>query len=233
LHYCRSHCTYQIQSTHSMAASYPPPPAKVLLRSIRCISITFVAPQSPSAHLNPLGAFHSGLLLRYFIQRSIQPFLCTLLLQDGRSSIPSSSSIRSTSIEFETLYLPDLSALLTLDGLLRCIGAPQSQSVLLGLDLGPSHSFGTPPSPSALPLLTEHTRPGSSAFLVVHLFFPSNSSYYLSNSILLHHKLTSIRNLLDVTNRAKQPSNSISPTCQTRIIWKYKDRLQLVCPIDE
>jgi hypothetical protein len=45
--------------------------------------------------------------------------------------------------------------------------------------------------------------------------------------------LTSIPTLLDITNRAKQHWNSISPTCQARIIQKYKERFQLLGTIDE
>ena len=45
--------------------------------------------------------------------------------------------------------------------------------------------------------------------------------------------LTSIPTLLDITNRAKRHWNSISPTRQARIIQKCKERLQLLCAVDE
>jgi hypothetical protein len=51
-------------------------------------------------------------------------------------------------MSFQTVYLPPCSALLSIDGLHCCIGAPKSPSALLGLDLRPSISFciiiGTP-----------------------------------------------------------------------------------------
>jgi len=172
-------------------------------------------------------------VLRYCIQLSLLPFLSGLLLKDGRSSIPSSTSIRSAAISFHTLHLPHLSTLLTLDWLLYYIGAPQSPLALLGLDLHPSISFCTPLLPSPLPLPTSHTTSGAPPFLVALLFFPSNSSYCLSISIVIHCNSTSIPNLLDITNRAKRHWNSISPTCQAGIIRKYKERLQLLCAVIE
>jgi hypothetical protein len=39
--------------------------------------------------------------------------------------------------------------------------------------------------------------------------------------------------VLDITNRAKRHWNSISSTRQERIISKYKERLQLLCAVDE
>jgi len=39
--------------------------------------------------------------------------------------------------------------------------------------------------------------------------------------------------VLDITNQAKRHWNSISSTRQERIISKYKERLQLLCAIDE
>jgi len=44
-------------------------------------------------------------------------------------------------------------------------------------------------------------------------------------------KLTSI--LLDITDRAKQHWNSISPSLRAGIIRKYKELLQLLCAVDE
>jgi len=171
----------------------------MLLNPRRPSSIPVSPPQSLSALLNPLGPPQSGLVLRYFIQRSIVPFLSALLLYDGRSSIPSSTSIRSASISFQTLYLPSRFALLSMDGLFRCIGAPQSPSALLGLDLRPSISFCiTISTPLDLPHDIRHSSSPGGAPL-----FPPNSSYCLSKSILIHRTLTSIPTLLDITNRAK------------------------------
>jgi hypothetical protein len=50
---------------------------------------------------------------------------------------------------------------------------------------------------------------------------------------MIHRSLTSIPTLLDITNRAKRHWNSISPTLQAGIIRKYKERLQLLCAVDE
>jgi len=69
--------------------------------------------------------------------------------------------------------------------------------------------------------------PGSAPLL------PPNSSYCLSNSILIHHKLTSIPNLLDITNGTKRHWNPISPTRLARIIGEYMEHLHLVCSVDE
>jgi hypothetical protein len=38
---------------------------------------------------------------------------------------------------------------------------------------------------------------------------------------------------LDITNPAKQHWNSISPTCQAPMIWKYQEGQQILCTIDE
>jgi hypothetical protein len=87
-------------------------------------------------------------------------------------------------------------------------------------------------SPSALPLTTSHNIRHCS-FLGGAPLFPPNSSYCLSNSFLIHRTSTSISTLLDVTNRSKQHSNSISPTPQVRIIQQYKERLQRISAVDE
>jgi hypothetical protein len=39
--------------------------------------------------------------------------------------------------------------------------------------------------------------------------------------------------VFDITNQAKQHWNSISFTHQERIISKFKERLQLLCAVDE
>jgi hypothetical protein len=112
---------------HMVGLLHTPPPQW-------CSSAIIGAPQSPSALLNP-----SALLsLDWCCDISFSTPYCLFC---PRSSIPSSTSIRSASISFQTLYFPPLSALLSMDGLLRCIGAPQSPSALLGLDLRPSISF--------------------------------------------------------------------------------------------
>jgi len=140
----------------------------------------------------PIGAPQSQMALRYFIQRSILPFLLVLLLQDGCFSIHFSNSNRSPSISSQTRYLSPLSALLSMDGLLRWIYAPQSLSALLGLDFSPAISFCAPPSPSALPLPTSNFTSGTPSFLVVNLVFPRIRHICLSNPILIHRSLTSI-----------------------------------------
>jgi hypothetical protein len=45
--------------------------------------------------------------------------------------------------------------------------------------------------------------------------------------------LTSIPTLLDISNRAKRHWNSISPSRQAQIIQIDKERLQLLCGVDE
>ena len=63
--------------------------------------------------------------------------------------------------------------------------------------------------------------------------FPPNSSYlpFKPHFDSLLANLNS--NLLDITNRAKRHWNSISPTRQARMVRKYKERLQLLCAVDE
>jgi len=109
----------------------------VLIRYNRRSSIPIGAPVSTSALFNPLRPSQSGLVLRYFFQRSILPFVSALLSRMGTPQSP----MRSAWISFQTLYLPPHLALLSMDGQLRWIGSPQSQSALLGLDLRPSISF--------------------------------------------------------------------------------------------
>jgi len=144
-----------------------------------CSSGTIGAAPSPLALLIPhscssgwIGPPQPGLVLQYFIQRYILPFLSTLILYDWRSSIPSSTWIRSAYISFQTLCLPHLSVLLSMDGMLCWICPPQSPSALLGLDLHPTISFYTPPSPSALPLPTSHITSGTPTFLVANFSSP-------------------------------------------------------------
>jgi len=144
-----------------------------------CSSGRLGPPQSPLALLNPcwhssipFGTPQFGLALPNFIQCSIVPFLSTLLLYDGSSSIPSSTSIRSTSISFQIVCLSPLLELLSINGLLHWILPLQSLSALLGMDLRPSISFCTPASLSALPMPTSHTTSGTCPFLVAHLFPP-------------------------------------------------------------
>ena len=130
--------------------------------------------------------------LQYFIQRSILRCLMALLLEDGSSSFPSLTSNWSVSIPFQTHYVSPLSVLLSMDGLLCWICAPQSPSALLGLDFRSSISFCAPPSPSALPLPTSNSTSGTPPFLMAHLIFPRIHHIYISNPIVIHHSLTSI-----------------------------------------
>jgi len=101
------------------ASSYPPPPMVLLCYNRRSWS--------------HVGTPQSGLALHYLIQHSFSPSLLALLLQDGRSSIPSSILIRSATISLQTLYLPPLLELLSMDGLLRLRGTPESLSALHSL----------------------------------------------------------------------------------------------------
>jgi len=143
---------------HMVGLLYNPPPM-VLIHCNGCSSL-------------PIGAPLSGLLLRYFIQCIILASLSALFLYDGHWSILSSTSIRSPSISFQTVYLRPLSWLLNLNWLLCCLVAPQSSSSLLGLHRCPSISFCTPPSPSALPLPTLNSTSGTPPLLVAHRFLP-------------------------------------------------------------
>jgi hypothetical protein len=63
--------------------------------------------------------------------------------------------------------------------------------------------------------------------------FPTNSSYFLFkphfDSLPAYHN----SNLLDITDRAKQHWDSISPARQPEIIRKYKEHLHLLCAVDE
>ena len=143
----------------------------VLLRYNRRSSIPIRSPQS-------------GMALRYLIQHSILPFLSVLLLLNGWSSIPSSTSIRSTCISFQTRNLPPLPAMLSMDGLLRWIGAPRPGFVPFNFVLHSSITIITPLAHPALPI-RHSSFPGGASL------FSTNSSYCLTNSILNHHELTS------------------------------------------
>ena len=149
------------------AASYTPPPRMVILDYNRHSSMTIGNPQS-------------GLALRHFIQRSILPGLPLLILQNGRTSIPSSTSIRSASITYQTLYLPHFSAMLSMDGLLRRIGDP---SCGYAPHNSIPHSSITPLANPALHI-RHSSCPGGAPL------YPANSSYCHSNSILIHGGLT-------------------------------------------
>jgi hypothetical protein len=63
--------------------------------------------------------------------------------------------------------------------------------------------------------------------------FPTNSAY-LPFKPNFHSPLANLNsNVLDITNQAKRHWNSISPTGNAGIIWDYKERLQLLCAVDE
>lgn len=63
--------------------------------------------------------------------------------------------------------------------------------------------------------------------------FALNSSSPVSNSVCIHCMLTSIRILLDITNRSKSNWTLKSPSRQAPIISKYQECLQLLCTIHE
>jgi len=170
LNCCRFHCTHHNYTW--WGCFIPPPPPW-------CSSAIFGAPQSSLALLSFEWLFNIS-------------FSAPSCLFSRRSSIPSLTSNRSTSISFQTCYLSPLSVLLSMDGLLHWICPPQSPSAHLGLDFHPSISFCAPPSPSALPLPTSNSTSGTPPFLVVHLIFPRIRHICLSNPILIHCSLTSI-----------------------------------------
>jgi len=113
---------------HMVGLLHTTPPMVLVLYNRRSL-IPDGALQSMLAHQNPISHLQSGLVLRYFIQRYILPFLSMLLLEDGRSSIPSSTLTRSASISFQRLYLPCCSALIGMKGLLHCITSAKCKSV--------------------------------------------------------------------------------------------------------
>jgi len=121
----------------------------------------------------------------------IRPSLSALLLSDGYFWIPSSTSIRSISCSCQTPCLPPLSMMLSMDDHLHWIGAPQSLTVLLGLDFVLL---------SFIPLfsVTIITPLGHPAFYIGHSscpdgapLLPENSAFCLGNSFLTHCNLTS------------------------------------------
>ena len=149
----------------------PPPPPMVLLRYNWRSSIPNTTPQC-------------RLALRYFIQLSILPCQLVLLLQNGCSSIPSLTSIRSTSISFQTLSLPLLLATLSMDSLLNWIGAPWPGFLPLNFILHSSITIITPLAHPAL--LIRH-----SSFPDGEPLFPAYSSYCHSISITIQCELIS------------------------------------------
>ena len=88
LYYCRSHRT--THQFHMVGCFIPPPPPSPMVHL--CWNRRSAIPDS---------AHQSGLVLPYLIQRS--PIL-------------SPTSIRSTSISFQAVYLPPLSVMLSMDG---------------------------------------------------------------------------------------------------------------------
>jgi len=103
---------------------------------------------------------------------------------NGRSSIPSSTSIRSPSISFQTLHLPPLSALLSMDGQLRWIGTPWHGFAPHSFIPCSSITIITPLAHPALHI-RHFASPGGTPLV------PANSSYCLSNSTVICHELTS------------------------------------------
>jgi hypothetical protein len=117
--------------------------------------------------------------------------LSALLPSNGYSSISPTTSTRCTSISCLTPYLPPLSTMLSVDGLLHLIGAPQSSTVLLGQDFvlllsNPLFSINII-TPLAHPALyIKHSCCPDGAPLL-----PRNSAYCLGNSFLMHCDLIS------------------------------------------
>jgi len=151
--------------THGWLLHTPPPPM-VLLRYNRRSSI-------------PISALQSGSALQYCIQHSILHF-----------SQYTSSGMGTPHLDQECLYfipvsLPvSLSAMLSLDGLLRWIGVPWPEFAPPNFIPHFSITIITPLTHPAL-----HIR--HSSFSDGAPLFSANSSYCLSNSILIHHKLSS------------------------------------------
>ena len=135
------------------------------------------APQTPSALLSLDWRFDISFRTPYSMSVGAPPLQWALLnpLLD---------------LDPECLYLspdslpPSLSAMLSIDGLLRWIGTPWAGFVPHNFI---PYSSITIISPLAHPAL--HIR--HSSFPGCAPLFPTNSSYCLSNSILIHHELTS------------------------------------------
>jgi len=128
---------------------------------------------------------------------------------------------------------------------------PQSQSVHLCLDWRSSISFHIPyppfwPSsawiwPSSFSFCASPTPSLYTALPIWCSSIPGSCSHFLSECIILpfiptlrfaagYHLMTP---LLNITNRAKWHWNSISSPPQEQIISRYKERLQLLCTVDE
>jgi len=115
---------------------------------------------------------------------SMPPFLSALHDKNWHSSIRSSTSIMNASILFLTLYIPHLLPMLTMDGLLCWRDAPWPGFAPLNYIPRSSITIITLLAHAAL-----HFR--HSSFAGGAPLFPLNSSYCLSNSILIHQELTS------------------------------------------
>jgi len=134
-------------------------------------------------------------------------------------------------LDLECLYFipdsspPSLSAMPSIDRLLRWIGAPWRGFVPHHFI---PHSSITIISPLVHPAL--HIR--QSSFPGGAPLFPANSSNCLSNSILIHQELTSQFQPFRYHKSGQTTLNSISRTRQARINHKYKECLQLLCAVD-
>ena len=102
---------------------------------------------------------------------------------------------------------------------LASICAPQFHSALLDHH---QHSPCTPRTPHQSLLLSWRRTPFPPEVIMLPFKLHFDSPQANHNS-----------NILDITNRARRHWNSISPTRPARIIRKYKERLQLLCAVDE
>jgi hypothetical protein len=153
-------------SNYTWWGYFIPPPPMVLLCYTRLSSIPIgsrLSPRCTSVWIGP-SIYHSALNNAF----SVRPTPLWFGLLNPLLNL----NFRRASISFQTIYLSHLSVLLTLDGLLCCIGALQSPLELLRLYLCPSISYCTPLLPSALPLPTSPITLGTTPFPMALLHFP-------------------------------------------------------------
>ena len=184
----------------------PPPPAMVLVRYIRCPSIPLSAPYGL---FSPLSSSRMGAP-----ESPPQPRLGAPLFHSRLfASIPFGrcSAWMGCSAGFGLLdpHRHSFAWICTL----------QFHSALLHHH---QHSPGPPRTPHQAFLLSWRRTSFPPKFLILPFKLHFDPPRANLNS-----------NLLDITNRAKWHWNSISPTRQAQIIPKYKERLHLLCTVDE